>query len=252
LNPPAADGAWARLRAGAIQGWLVWVLAGAACSVRGVELVSGPSVESLSSTSVVVRWVTDVASGTRVQWGKALSRLDLRVNGGVGREHEVTLTNLTPGVQYYYTVGTARSVLATNAFRASGLAGSSVAENSAGAGQTGTAAGRTWVPPPAPPARQTWGNYVTLDDHFNRHGGDFKAGTADEYAAMAWQFLQRAKVEGLPTKQDAEGVLRVFDPKTGAFGAYNRDGTTKTFFKPRSRDYFERQPGKTLKAKDLR
>ena len=35
--------------------------------------------------------------------------------------------------------------------------------------------------------------------------------------------------------------------QTRAFAAYNRNGTTKTFFKPESRDYFERQPGELVK-----
>ena len=66
---------------------------------------------------------------------------------------------------------------------------------------------------------------------------------------MAWEFLQRAKATGLPAKRDVDRVLRIFDPATRAFGAYNPDETTKTFFKPGSRDYFERQPGKQV---DLR
>jgi pyocin large subunit-like protein len=41
----------------------------------------------------------------------------------------------------------------------------------------------------------------------------------------------------------------VYDPGTRAFGAYNRDGTTKTFFKPGTRDYFERQPGRPVNLK---
>ncbi len=43
-----------------------------------------------------------------------------------------------------------------------------------------------------------------------------------------------------------------FDPKTRAFAAYNRDGTTRTFFKPNSRDYFDRQPGRPVKLQDLK
>ena len=96
----------------------------------------------------------------------------------------------------------------------------------------------------APPARETWGNPGSLPDHFARHGADFHAKDAEEYAAMAWQFGQRAKQGGLLVKVDEGGTRRVFDPKTGAFAAYNADGTTKTFFKPNSRDYFARQPGR--------
>jgi pyocin large subunit-like protein len=99
----------------------------------------------------------------------------------------------------------------------------------------------------APPrAAQSWGNPASLPDHFARHGADFGARNAEEYARMAAEFLQRAKAEGLPAKVDGTGVLRVFDPRSGAFGAYNRDGTTRTFFKPGSRGYFERQPGQLV------
>lgn len=94
-----------------------------------------------------------------------------------------------------------------------------------------------------PPARKTWGNMATLQDHFDRHGRDFNAKDPEDYAAQAWHFLQRAKTEGLPAKRDDSGVLRVYDPKTRAFAAYNRNETTKTYFKPRRRDYFDDQPG---------
>ena len=89
----------------------------------------------------------------------------------------------------------------------------------------------------------SWGNPASLPDHFARHGADFGARDAEEYARMAAEFLQRAKAEGLPAKVDGSGVLRVFDPRSGAFAAYNRNGTTKTFFKPGSPGYFDRQPG---------
>ena len=95
----------------------------------------------------------------------------------------------------------------------------------------------------APRAGQTWGNPASLPDHFARHGADFGARSAEEYARMASEFLQRAKAEGLPAKVDAAGCCASSIPRSGAFGAYNRDGTTKTFFKPGSPGYFERQPG---------
>ena len=34
-----------------------------------------------------------------------------------------------------------------------------------------------------------------------------------------------------PTKVDDNGVTRVYDPRTNTFGAYNADGTTRTFYK---------------------
>ena len=104
----------------------------------------------------------------------------------------------------------------------------------------------------APRGAENWGNPASLPDHFARHGSEFGARNAEEYAQMAWQFLQRAKVEGLPAKVDGSGVLRVFDPRSGAFGAYNHDGTTKTFFKPGDRGYFERQPGQPVNLQTWR
>lgn len=93
------------------------------------------------------------------------------------------------------------------------------------------------------PARQSFGNPAKLDDHFRRHGGDFGAKSADDYAAQASDFLQRSQRQRLPTKIDADGVVRVYDSRSNTFGAYNPSGTTRTFFKPTSRTYFDRQPG---------
>lgn len=98
-------------------------------------------------------------------------------------------------------------------------------------------------------AAQSWANPATLPDHFARHGADFGARNAEEYAALAAQLLQRAKRAGLPAKVDGGGTVRVYDPGSGEFGAYNSAGQTKTFFKPGSSGYFFRQPGRTV---DLR
>jgi hypothetical protein len=110
---------------------------------------------------------------------------------------------------------------------------------------------KTTNPPGQRPA-QTWGNPASLPDHFARHGADFGARSPDEYARLAEQFLRRARMEGLPAKVDDRGVLRIFDPATRTFGAYNRNGTAKTFFKPGSSGYFDRQPGQRVDLRTLR
>lgn len=93
------------------------------------------------------------------------------------------------------------------------------------------------------PARESFGNPAKLDDHFRRHGGDLGASSADDYAAKASDFLESSQRQRLPTKIDADGVVRVYDPRSNTFGAYNPGGTTRTFFKPSSPGYFDRQPG---------
>ena len=66
---------------------------------------------------------------------------------------------------------------------------------------------------------RSWGNPASLPDHFARHGRDFGARNADEYALLAYQFLHRATVEPYLAKIDNHRVLRIYDPRTGSFGA---------------------------------
>jgi pyocin large subunit-like protein len=99
---------------------------------------------------------------------------------------------------------------------------------------------------------RSWGNPASLPDHFARHGRDFGARNANEYALLAYQFLHRAALEHYRAKIDDHRVLRIYDPRTDSFGAYNPDGTTKTFFKPRHADYFDRQPGREIDLRNPR
>ena len=101
-----------------------------------------------------------------------------------------------------------------------------------------------------PPLRKIWGDIDSLQDHYERHGPDFSSRSAEEYAQQAWLFLQRAIDEELPAKLDDEdGTVRIYDPKTKAFAAYRRDGRARTYFKPNSASYFDRQPGKLVRLK---
>jgi Purple acid Phosphatase, N-terminal domain len=245
----------------------------AAVTAAAAELLGLPEVVPVSPTSVTVRWRTDVATGSRVGYGLAADAADQRAEGALTDTHEVTLMGLQPGTKYFFHVGTARKKLGTGSFVTSGSPTSAKAPaNSSPLAKTSsstaspshappTAAttpkpsggllgifkpGAEAVPPRAPPTRETWGNVGSLPDHFARHGGDFGAKNADDYARLAWEFRLRAKTDRLPTKVDETGVTRIYDPKTGAFAAYNRDGTTKTFFKPGSPGYFDRQPGRLI------
>ena len=204
-------------------------------SAPAVELTAPPTVE-LTTSNAIVHWSTDVATGTRAEISPATARVSVP-DKTPASAHSVKVTGLLPGTTYTVTVGSARVWLATNTFTTTGT----------GATAEKTATAKLEKKTEAPPTRKIWGNPASLPDHFARHGGDFHAKDADDYARLSWEFLQRAHVEHLPAKVDADGVLRVFDPRSGTFASYNRDGTTKTFFKPGSRDYFERQPGEPVK-----
>ncbi len=240
----------------------LWSLLLALCLplwLRAAEVTDGPHV-SAKGAEAVVSWETDVECGTTVRFGTVAGTLHRKVEGqGVTRTHSATLTGLTPGTTYHFSVGTAKKALRTGQF---------VAGQGAVAPPPPKPAEKPAVKPApepakpapakpaaatsdlrAPPASVTWGNIDTLQDHFVRHGADFRARSAADYAAQAWLFLQRAQSEGLPAKIDPEGVIRVWDPKTRSFAAYNRNGTTKTYFKPDSSDYFQRQPGRPVRLK---
>ena len=51
---------------------------------------------------------------------------------------------------------------------------------------------------------------------------------------------------------DSDDTLRVWEPATRTFAAYDRRGRTRTFFKPSNPDYWTRQPGRSVKAAELR
>ena len=87
-----------------------------------------------------------------------------------------------------------------------------------------------------------WGNLNTLEDHFVRHGPALLSESAEHYARQARVFYLAR--EGYQVKTDTDGTIRVFDAETNTFGAYNADGSTRTFFKPSAgQAYFDRQPG---------
>jgi hypothetical protein len=96
--------------------------------------------------------------------------------------------------------------------------------------------------------RKIWGNGVgfvderRLDEHYLKHGAEFGNITKLDYLHQA-QLLRDIAVGG-PVLETVrrDGVTTRFDRQTGAFVAFNRDGTIRTFFKPNDGErYFRRQ-----------
>jgi uncharacterized protein RhaS with RHS repeats len=93
-------------------------------------------------------------------------------------------------------------------------------------------------------APRSWGNPRSLDRHFRDHGNDVGARNPRDYANKAAEFFVQSQRRGYPTKVDKNGVIRVYDPTTNLFGAYNPNGTTRTLFCPaQGPDYWRDQPG---------
>ncbi len=220
-------------------------------AARAISLLGDPDVE-LDSTSATVHWKTDGPSGGKIKWGENEAALDQTIKDGVAAEHRVTLPGLKPGTRYYYSVGTARDPIGKGTFTTKSAATSSQRPAVGGGGKGGGfVPPRPATPTPAPvattapPTRVTWGAMASLQDHFDRHGADFKATSPDDYAAKAWIFREQAVAQKLPMKLDG-ATVRVMNLRTLAFGAYNRDGTTKTYFRPRDASYWDRQPGEPI------
>ncbi len=87
-----------------------------------------------------------------------------------------------------------------------------------------------------------WRSRAQFEEHFSKHGREFGRITPEEYLHLA-QDLRDAPVGG-PILEIPKpgGVFTRFDRRSGAFGAYNRDRTIRTFFKPNDGErYFRRQ-----------
>jgi len=81
----------------------------------GLPVVTrGPYLQVGTPTSVRVRWRTDSATNSRVQFGTSAGSLTSTVDDATPTtEHEVELTGLAPSTQYYYSVGTDAATLAS-------------------------------------------------------------------------------------------------------------------------------------------
>jgi hypothetical protein len=87
----------------------------------------GAYLQKLSPNSVTVRWRTDIATNSKVQFGTTLSYGSTVSDAAVTTEHIVTLTGLTPGTQYFYSIGSSTQTIqgdAKNNFYSAPVVGS--------------------------------------------------------------------------------------------------------------------------------
>jgi hypothetical protein len=82
-----------------------------------------------------------------------------------------------------------------------------------------------------------------LVDHFEKHGAEFGRISMQEYLAQA-QALRDRPLDNMVLElvRRTDGVVSRFDKANGAFLAFNRDYTIRTYFKPNDGEaYFRRQ-----------
>jgi hypothetical protein len=80
-----------------------------------------------------------------------------------------------------------------------------------------------------------------LDSHWLKHGSEFNVSSKAEYLAMAQDLRDAPLSKRVLEAPQSNGSYARFDRETGAFLAFNRDLTIRTFFRPNDGEaYFRR------------
>jgi len=91
-------------------------------------LIRGPYMNSALQNSIIIRWRTNIATNSKVNFGSAAGSLTQSViDNVITTEHVVKLTGLTTNTLYYYNIGSTTQTLqgdANNYFKTMPVAGS--------------------------------------------------------------------------------------------------------------------------------
>ncbi len=80
--------------------------------VKSQKIVRGPYLQMATSTSMTIRWRTDVATASKINYGISLDKLNSSLsNNSLKTEHQITIDKLNPNTQYFYAVAGSNGVL---------------------------------------------------------------------------------------------------------------------------------------------
>jgi pyocin large subunit-like protein len=81
-----------------------------------------------------------------------------------------------------------------------------------------------------------------LDEHYAKHGSEFGNISKQDYLRLAQELRDAPPGGSILEERRSNGEFSRFDRRHSYFGAYNRDGTIRTFFIPNDGErYFRRQ-----------
>ena len=84
-----------------------------AFSAAAQSVIRGPYLQQGADSSIIIKWRTDVATTSSVDFGATQGNLDQNVvDSASTTEHEVQLTGLTPYTSYFYSIGDSSGPLA--------------------------------------------------------------------------------------------------------------------------------------------
>ncbi len=79
------------------------------------NVTRGAYLQMGTANAMTIRWRTNIATDSRVQFGTIQgSLLNTATDGNLTTEHEVRLTNLTANTKYFYSIGSTSATLAGN------------------------------------------------------------------------------------------------------------------------------------------
>ena len=76
----------------------------------------GPYLQQATPTSIIIKWKTNSATNTKVNYGTSQSNLSSSISNTISSTiHEIKLTGLLPYTKYYYSIGSTTSTLVAGA-----------------------------------------------------------------------------------------------------------------------------------------
>ena len=81
-------------------------------NINAQKITRGPYLQMATSTSMMIRWRTDVAIASKINFGTASDKLSSSLSDVSPKtEHQITIDKLNPNTKYFYSVGNASTIL---------------------------------------------------------------------------------------------------------------------------------------------
>ncbi|MDZ7898867.1 MAG: metallophosphoesterase family protein [Arcicella sp.] len=81
-------------------------------SITAQKITRGPYIQMATSTSMMIRWRTDIAMASKINFGISQNSLSSSLSDNTAKiDHQITLDKLTPNTKYFYAVANASTVL---------------------------------------------------------------------------------------------------------------------------------------------
>ena len=207
------------------------------------SVTRGPYLQKAAPDAVTVRWRTNVASDSRVNFGTNVTTLDQRVDDATSTtEHEVRLTGLAAATPYFYDIGSTAAVIASGAdfaFTTPPPAGSQGAIRIWVVGDSGTANGNADAVRDAFVAfngAQHVDAWLMLGDNAYNSGTDleYQAAVFDMYPELLRKMLLWSTIGNHETNQSQSTsllfpYLDIFSLPTAGEGGGVPSGTEKYY-----------------------